>query len=641
MTRPVSVRISQDLFDVLIKHLFPGDLDEHGAVLLAGIAETKRGTRLLVREVAIAEDGVDYVPGIRGYRALKAGFVLGHIIHARDERLAYIAVHNHGGRGSVGFSGTDLASHERGYPALKDIGRGIPVGALVFAKDAVAGDIWMPDGSRTPLDVMVVVGSPIRRLTAEPVPWSIAATRFDRQARLFGDAGQEILRRARVGVIGVGGAGTLLVQYLSRLGVGELVVIDPQRVDRTNLPRLPGSRERDAQVWFSSPRWPRWLQRLGARRATLKVDLAHRVAREASAEIRIERIVGDIRDDAVAQSLVDCDYIFLAADGMGARLVFNAIVHQYLIPGVQIGAKVLVDPQTGAVRDVYSVVRPVWPDSGCLWCNGLISPSRLSDESLSEPIRREQRYIDEPDIHAPSVITLNATAASRAADDFLMAVTGLVQPDARRDYLRFQPLKRSWWQEAPRRGSTCSECGRDLNSRFARGGSRRLPTRSVSSAGPSLAQIEHLWPSAAPGVATITLGRLALKLTGLATGLAGIAMLLAAFDFRTPTPNLAYCTGLIGLALITAGGLVVARTRFDLVRALLGGLAGSLFALACAAAATAGPSTKSDTIFGLFLPPLLLGLALFVALACRSEFSERPATHLTCLPHDPGSATRV
>ena len=60
---------------------------------------------------------------------------------------------------------------------------------------------------------------------------------------------------------------------------------------------------------------------------------------------------------------------------------------------------------------------------------------------------RAQRYIDEPEIPAPSVITLNATAASRAADDFLMAVTGLVQPDARRDYLRFQPLKRSWWQE--------------------------------------------------------------------------------------------------------------------------------------------------------------------------------------------------
>ena len=621
MTRPVSVRISQDLFDVLIKHLFPGDLDEHGAVLLAGIVETKRGTRLLVREVALAEDGVDYVPGTRGYRALKPGFVLSHIIHARDERLAYIAVHNHAGRGSVGFSGTDLASHERGYPALKDIGGGIPVGALVFAEDAVAGDIWMPDGTRTPLDVMVVVGSPIRRLTAEPISRSIAATRFDRQARLFGDAGQEILRRARVGVIGVGGAGTLLVQYLSRLGVGELVVIDPQRVDRTNLPRLPGSRERDAQVWFSSPRCPRWLQRLGARRATLKVDLARRIAREASAEIRIDRIVGDIRDDAVAQRLVDCDYIFLAADGMGARLVFNAIVHQYLIPGVQIGAKVLVDPQTGAVRDVYSVVRPVWPDSGCLWCNGLISPSRLSDESLSEPVMRAQRYIDEPEIPAPSVITLNATAASRAADDFLMAVTGLVQPDARRDYLRFQPLKRSWWQEAPRRGSTCSECGRDLNSRFARGGSRRLPTRSVSSA--RSAQIGHLSQSAAPGVATIKLGRSALKLTGLVAGLAGIAMVLTAFDFRTPTPNLAYCTGLVGLALVTAGGLMVARTRFDLVRALLGGLAGSLFALACAAAATAGPSTKADTVFGLFLPPLLLGLLLFVVLAFRSDFKDR------------------
>lgn len=35
-----------------------------------------------------------------------------------------------------------------------------------------------------------------------------------------------------------------------------------------------------------------------------------------------------------------CDYLFLAADSMRARLVFNALVHQYLIPGVQLGSKI-------------------------------------------------------------------------------------------------------------------------------------------------------------------------------------------------------------------------------------------------------------------------------------------------------------
>ena len=44
------------------------------------------------------------------------------------------------------FSTVDMDSHERGYPALLDIGKGVPVGALVFGRRAVAADIWMPDG---------------------------------------------------------------------------------------------------------------------------------------------------------------------------------------------------------------------------------------------------------------------------------------------------------------------------------------------------------------------------------------------------------------------------------------------------------------------------------------------------------------
>jgi hypothetical protein len=75
MTKPFSVIIDEPTFSNLHQHLFPGDDDEHGAVLSAGIADTARGTRLLVRDVFTAEDGIDYVPGTRGYRALTASFV--------------------------------------------------------------------------------------------------------------------------------------------------------------------------------------------------------------------------------------------------------------------------------------------------------------------------------------------------------------------------------------------------------------------------------------------------------------------------------------------------------------------------------------------------------------------------------------
>ncbi len=123
-----SVVITGEQWALLYGHLFPGDGDEHGAILRCGIARSSRGTRLLVHDVVTAVDGIDYIEGNRGYRKLTARFVADNIDTCAEEGLAYLAVHNHGGRDRVGFSRTDVASHERGYPALLDINDGVPVG---------------------------------------------------------------------------------------------------------------------------------------------------------------------------------------------------------------------------------------------------------------------------------------------------------------------------------------------------------------------------------------------------------------------------------------------------------------------------------------------------------------------------------
>src|ERR1700694_2212076 len=135
------------LYQTLLDHLFPGDGAAHGAVIAAGMATTTRGTRLLARELFAAVDGVDYIPGRRGHHMLTAEFVRDKIRFCRDEQLVCLGVHNHGGRDHVAFSPEDNASHERGYPALLDIS-GLPVGALVLAPNAVAGDIWTADRAR-------------------------------------------------------------------------------------------------------------------------------------------------------------------------------------------------------------------------------------------------------------------------------------------------------------------------------------------------------------------------------------------------------------------------------------------------------------------------------------------------------------
>lgn len=53
----------------------------------------------------------------------------------------------------------------------------------------------------------------------------------------IGGAGQLRLKRATVAVIGAGGIGSPVIQYLAAAGIGRLVVIDDDRVDHSNLQR--------------------------------------------------------------------------------------------------------------------------------------------------------------------------------------------------------------------------------------------------------------------------------------------------------------------------------------------------------------------------------------------------------------------
>ena len=88
LERPWNLVLPHGLYARLHNHLFPGDGDEHGAVIAAGVAEADRGMRLLARDLHLAVDGVDYVPGKRGYRRLKAEFIADRIAACRRRGLS-------------------------------------------------------------------------------------------------------------------------------------------------------------------------------------------------------------------------------------------------------------------------------------------------------------------------------------------------------------------------------------------------------------------------------------------------------------------------------------------------------------------------------------------------------------------------
>jgi hypothetical protein len=76
-----------------------------------------------------------------------------------------------------------------------------------------------------------------------------------------------------------------------------------------------------------------------------------------------------------------------------------------------------------------------------LSCSGLIDPVRLSEESLGDPEQvARQRYVDDPDVHAPSVISLNDMGTGWASNDFMQFMVGLGRPAGGFRVLRTKPV---------------------------------------------------------------------------------------------------------------------------------------------------------------------------------------------------------
>ena len=117
---------------------------------------------------------------------------------------------------------------------------------------------------------LAVAGAVSRR--ERPVMSDHLADRYSRQTILpeVGAAGQARLRAANVLVIGAGGLGSAVLQYLCAAGIGRLIIVDHDRVEESNLHRQPIYRMSDV--------------------GSLKAQAARDALLGANPEVRIEAI---------------------------------------------------------------------------------------------------------------------------------------------------------------------------------------------------------------------------------------------------------------------------------------------------------------------------------------------------------------
>jgi sulfur-carrier protein adenylyltransferase/sulfurtransferase len=129
--------------------------------------------------------------------------------------------------------------------------------------------------------------------------------RYSRQTILpeVGLAGQARLRDASVLVIGAGGLGSAVLQYLCAAGVGNLVIVDHDRVEESNLHRQPIYRMSDV--------------------GTAKARAAREALQASNPEVRVEAICERLTPLNVGRLVESVDLVVDAADSFAVTYVVS------------------------------------------------------------------------------------------------------------------------------------------------------------------------------------------------------------------------------------------------------------------------------------------------------------------------------
>lgn len=148
----------------------------------------------------------------------------------------------------------------------------------------------------------------------------------DSTIELWGEDGQQRLNALRVGLVGAGGGGSILAEHLPRMGVGELVIVDYDRLEPANLNRAQGATTADADARRPKVTVAERLARLGATAPGFSVDVYESSVVEHRAQY------------GAVDRLLDCDIIIHAAEGEWPTRVLDEIAHAHLIPVISGGS---------------------------------------------------------------------------------------------------------------------------------------------------------------------------------------------------------------------------------------------------------------------------------------------------------------
>jgi len=322
---------------------------------------------------------------------------------ARDRGLSILTIHTHPGADVPWFSAADDAGDSVLMPSLFTQMPG-PHGSIVIAGNtqAVCARVWTITENVVPINLHVIgqtmqVLSPHIMLKQEE--W------FDRQRLALGEAGQHILRHLHVAVVGLGGTGSVTFSQLVHLGVGQITVIDGDRVENTNISRIFGATAADANV-------------------TWKVDVAARYAESVGLGTKVKAIRGHLGKDVDPKALEECDVVFSCVDAHLPRALLNRFSYEKAALLFDMGSAFRVHENIITAGSGRVVI--IGPGRPCLACWGHIDANQVRIESMDHDERTKQEaegYISGADVSQPSVVNFNTQISGAAVTEFLRCVT--------------------------------------------------------------------------------------------------------------------------------------------------------------------------------------------------------------------------
>jgi molybdopterin/thiamine biosynthesis adenylyltransferase len=390
-----SVYLSWKDYESLQSSLFTRDAAENAAFALGGFARIDRETRVLVRRIMPVPEEA-YLIRSRIHLEIAPKFINKVIDHS-EGKLAIMMMHSHPEGLMTEYSASDDFGEERLFRVFDELLPGIPHASLLFSGKEITGRYWTGEGFKR-VDRVRVVGNRIQDLDGRET--RTARSRkdgiFARQVSAFGRDGQATLSETRVGIVGVGGTGSAVAEQLVRMGVKDITLVDNDTFEASNLTRMYGSSHADIS------------------KREKKTNIVARHLRSIEPKLTLKLVDDSIVKQSVLMHLRDRDVVFSCTDNDWSRSVLNRFAHQYFIPVINMGMRIVVD-EDHRVKGSAGRVSLVASGLPCLLSLHRIDSERVRVESMIPEERKKllkEKYIEGLQVTGPSVISVNSVLSS-------------------------------------------------------------------------------------------------------------------------------------------------------------------------------------------------------------------------------------